>query len=172
MVGGFDLPAAGFSEAEHRIAGRATSYVAVDLPADGRFQVRSGLQADFATRIHVRRPAQEQFNGTVVLEWLNVSGGADGAAGWSFLARRSSEAAAPGSASLTSTSASTAVSSLSGPPGSTSRAWATAIPSATATCTTPGMPTATTCSPRPPICCGSQRVHPWRAHGAAGPGHR
>lgn len=69
---------------EERVAaGTATSYEAVELPADGRFQLAEAATADFRTRILVRRPsAAAAFNGTVVVEWLNVSGGVDGAPGY------------------------------------------------------------------------------------------
>ena len=48
------------------------------LAADGRWPVQATGARDFATRLLVRRPADTaRFDGTVVLEWLNVSGGID-----------------------------------------------------------------------------------------------
>ena len=44
-------------------------------------------QAEYSTRIVVRRPVDAaDFNGTVVVEWLNVSSGADAAAEYTYLA--------------------------------------------------------------------------------------
>ena len=46
-----------------------------------------GPTADYVTRIVVRRPAgPDAFNGTVVVEWLNVSAGVDAAPDYTYLA--------------------------------------------------------------------------------------
>ncbi len=73
------LDAAGYEEHEFVAAGVATSYaLEAPFPADGRATARPDAEAAYRTRIVVRRPAAaEAFNGTVVLEWLNVSGGLD-----------------------------------------------------------------------------------------------
>jgi hypothetical protein len=78
-VGGPDLDAAGWVEEEYTATGSATSYrSAGELPTDGTFELEEDAAADYATRIVVRRPADAaDFNGTVVVEWLNVSGGLD-----------------------------------------------------------------------------------------------
>ncbi|MBX3286902.1 MAG: hypothetical protein KF703_16255 [Actinobacteria bacterium] len=83
-----DLAEAGYTEAEYRVTGTAVRYTAEgDLPADGRFELSPGDAADYATRIVVRRPADAaDFNGTVVLEWFNVSSGADVAPDYTYLA--------------------------------------------------------------------------------------
>ena len=48
--------------------------------------VRPGTTAPYVTRILVRRPAEDaDFNGTVVVEWLNVSGGVDANPDYSYL---------------------------------------------------------------------------------------
>ncbi len=85
---GPDLLAANYTETEYSASGNATAYQATgDLPADGRFQLKSSTAADYATRMVVRRPADpKKFNGTVVVEWLNVSSGADIAPDYSYLA--------------------------------------------------------------------------------------
>jgi hypothetical protein len=94
--GGINLAAAapgapledlGYTEAEYKAAGTATSYTAAaDLPTDGSFELTPGDDADYATRIVVRRPAEgDEFNGTVVVEWLNVSGGTDAAPDYTYL---------------------------------------------------------------------------------------
>jgi hypothetical protein len=82
------LEAAGFEEAEYSAAGTATSYTSEgELPADGTYELTPAEEADYATRIVVRRPAEAaDFNGTVVVEWLNVSSGADAAPDFTYLA--------------------------------------------------------------------------------------
>ena len=81
------LSTVGYAEAEYEAAGTATAYRSKgDLPADGRFQLEPSTSADYATRVVVRRPdAGTAFNGTVVIEWLNVSGGADAAPDYTYL---------------------------------------------------------------------------------------
>ncbi len=82
------LDEAGYEEAEYAASGTATSYTSAGaLPADGMFELEPGSEAEFATRVVVRRPADaEQFNGTAVVEWLNVSSGADAAPDYTYLA--------------------------------------------------------------------------------------
>lgn len=69
----------GWVEEEFALAGTATSYTSAgELPPDGMFTLTEGATADYRTRLVVRRPADARdFNGTVVVEWLNVSGGVD-----------------------------------------------------------------------------------------------
>jgi hypothetical protein len=56
-----------------------------DLGADGRWSVSPGATATYTTRILVRRPVvREPSRRTVVVEWLNVSGGFDDAPEWTF----------------------------------------------------------------------------------------
>ena len=53
---------------------------------DGRWQLQPADQADFATRVVVRRPGDPAaFSGTLVAEWLNVSSGQDSAPDWTYL---------------------------------------------------------------------------------------
>jgi hypothetical protein len=56
------------------------------LPADGFFVLREDASAEYRTRIVVRRPSAADFNGTVVVEWLNVSGGLDANPDFVYLA--------------------------------------------------------------------------------------
>jgi hypothetical protein len=88
-VGTSDLPDLGFVEEEHLVEGRARRFEAVgEQGADGRWEVHEAGEADFATRVIVRRPASaDRANGTVVVEWLNVSAGADGGPDWTYLSR-------------------------------------------------------------------------------------
>jgi hypothetical protein len=80
---------AGFLEEEWFLSGTASSFRAEDTPADdGRWLVSRAGTAPFTTRLLVRRPEDpSRFNGTVVVEWLNVSAGADSAPVWSFAHR-------------------------------------------------------------------------------------
>lgn len=75
---GFTLPA-GYVEEEYVISGTATDYVASGgLTDDGLWTFAPDTTADYRTRILVRRPANAaDASGTVVVEWLNVSGGID-----------------------------------------------------------------------------------------------
>jgi hypothetical protein len=84
---GPDLDEAGYTEAEYPAAGTAVAYEADELPTDGTYDLTEGTSADYRTRIVVRRPkAAADFNGTVVVEWLNVSSGADVAPEYTYLA--------------------------------------------------------------------------------------
>jgi Alpha/beta hydrolase domain len=85
---GPSLSRAGYTEAEYSASGTATSYTSAEaLPTDGRFSLTPDGKAPYATRVVVRRPAkQADFNGTVVVEWLNVSGGVDASPDYTYLA--------------------------------------------------------------------------------------
>ncbi len=76
----------GWIESEYAVEGTAASYSSAGpLPTDGRWTLTEGVTAPYRTRIVVRRPAQaKDFNGTVVVEWLNVSGGLDAAPDYSY----------------------------------------------------------------------------------------
>ncbi len=76
-----DLAKQGYVEEEFFIRGAARSY---DIPRD---QLSNATPADsthpYKTRIVVRRPAAPgRFNGTVVVEWTNVSEGFDNEVDW------------------------------------------------------------------------------------------
>ena len=105
-----DLEAAGYVEEEYAVAGTATSYTSEgELPTDGTFELEPDATADYRTRIVVRRPADAaDFNGTVVVEWLNVTAGIDANPDWSFAPRSCCAAATRGSACRPSRSASRA----------------------------------------------------------------
>jgi hypothetical protein len=81
-----DLAAAGYVEQEFFIAGTASAYSAAGaFTADGKWSATPGATAPYVTRILVRRPTSvRKFNGSVVVEWLNVSGGVDAAPDWAF----------------------------------------------------------------------------------------
>jgi hypothetical protein len=79
----------GYTEEEYFISGTAAAFTADGpMPPDGRLAVQPGSTAPYTTRIVVRRPADpKKFNGTVVVEWLNISGGTDAAPEFAFLHR-------------------------------------------------------------------------------------
>jgi len=80
-----DLATKGFVQEEYSASGTASAY-AGDMPVDGRFDLKTTTQAPYSTRIMVRRPAKaSDFDGTVVVEWLNVSSGLDAAPDWTYL---------------------------------------------------------------------------------------
>ncbi|GAA3395830.1 alpha/beta hydrolase domain-containing protein [Cryptosporangium minutisporangium] len=80
----FPLDDVGYRQEEYVLAGQATAYEpAGSADADGRWSVRESRSAPFRTRIVVYRPSDpDRFTGTVLVEWLNVSSGADVAAEW------------------------------------------------------------------------------------------
>ena len=82
-----DLASFGYVEEEFFVAGTATSYTSASpLGTDGRWTATPADTADYVTRILVRRPTNpKKFNGSVVVEWLNVSGGLDAAPDWTFV---------------------------------------------------------------------------------------
>ena len=82
-----DLAGKGYSEKEFFFEGRATAYAAAqgDMAMDGKWTLTEASQADYKSRLIVRRPIDaDKFNGSVVVEWLNVSGGADGDPGFMY----------------------------------------------------------------------------------------
>lgn len=80
----FDLAEVGYTEAEYFMAGTAAAYISDDpLGEDGMWSAEPGETAAYNTRVLVYRPIDaQQFNGTVIVEWLNVSGGLDAAPDW------------------------------------------------------------------------------------------
>jgi hypothetical protein len=83
-----DLAAHGYVEEEFFLDGEATAYGLTEGPGatlrdDGRWDIVETERAAYATRLLVRRPTDpERCNGTVYVEWQNVSGGLDIDAGW------------------------------------------------------------------------------------------
>ena len=75
LLGAYDLATLGYGAEEFFVSGTAASYATDD-------------RAEYTTRIVVCRPIDDAvFNGTVIVEWLNVSGGIDAPAVW-FMAHR------------------------------------------------------------------------------------
>jgi hypothetical protein len=78
----------GWVEEEYALEGAAVSYASEgNLPADGTYVLREDTSAHYRIRIVVRRPgAAADFNGTVIVEWFNVSGGLDANPDFVYLA--------------------------------------------------------------------------------------
>ena len=75
LLGAFEVGTLGYRAEEFFVSGTASSFTADE-------------QADYTTRIVLLTPTDEAaFNGTVIVEWLNVSGGIDAPAVW-FMAHR------------------------------------------------------------------------------------
>ena len=83
-----DLAEAGYTEGEYPVSGTATGYKSDgELPADGTFKLIEQGSGEYNTRVVVRRPKDPaNFNGTVVVEWNNVSSGADVAPDYTYMA--------------------------------------------------------------------------------------
>ncbi|HEX7946756.1 MAG TPA: alpha/beta hydrolase domain-containing protein, partial [Phenylobacterium sp.] len=88
-LGLYDLKALGYVVEEYFVSGTATSYTLVgEATSDGRWSVQPAATSPYVTRIVVVRPIDsKKFNGTVAVEWLNVSAGIDSPPDWSFTHR-------------------------------------------------------------------------------------
>src|SRR6185369_1168647 len=89
MISDLDLGAAGYVREEWFLEGMANAYsLDGERRADGRWTVTPASRAAFKTRIVVYRPVDPaRFDGSVVVEWFNVSGGLDASPDWFFLHR-------------------------------------------------------------------------------------
>ena len=86
-LNGFDLGRVGYQESEYQIQGTATAYTAPggSLTGDGKWAVTPGATAPYTTRAVVYRPTDARaFNGTVIVEWMNVSGTTDANPDWTL----------------------------------------------------------------------------------------
>jgi len=80
----YDLGALGYLEEEFFVSGRAEAF-ASENPEVAGAQVSAVDGADYLTRLVVRRPIDPaRFNGSVIVEWLNVSGGIDVEPDWAL----------------------------------------------------------------------------------------
>ena len=82
----FNLSKVGYEKSQFILSGTAHSFQpASQLSSNGRWKISTGVSAPYTTRIAVYRPINpKRFNGTVVVEWLNVSGGTDDAPDWTL----------------------------------------------------------------------------------------
>lgn len=89
FLGTYDIGQLGYTTEEYFLSGAAQSYKLTGAAtADGRWDAQADGSAPYATRLVVVRPSDPaKFNGTVVVEWLNVSAGADGAPDWNVMHR-------------------------------------------------------------------------------------
>jgi hypothetical protein len=74
----------GYVEEEFFIGGTATRFDAVETPDDGFWTAAPSEEAAYRTRVVARRPAAEDFSGTVLIEWFNVSA-IEAAPDWAYL---------------------------------------------------------------------------------------
>ena len=74
----------GYEQSEFFLSGTATAYKSnAPLTKDGKWHVTPQTTAPYTTRVVVYRPIDPaHFDGTVVVEWLNVTGGIDAPAAW------------------------------------------------------------------------------------------
>jgi hypothetical protein len=80
LLGAFDLAALGYRSDEFFLSGTASSY---QVAATGTGAATVAGTAPFVTRFVVTRPIDpHKFNGTVIVEWDNVSGGQDVPTEW------------------------------------------------------------------------------------------
>lgn len=86
----FDLAAHGYVRQEWLLSGWATRLVPEGrFGSDGRWRARQSSPRPYTTRLVVVRPtAPARFDGTVAVEWLNVSSGRDMAPEWIYLHRQ------------------------------------------------------------------------------------
>ncbi len=80
------LPAFGYVQQEYFLQGTARAFTKIGTwTADGEWRAAPSTTAAYKTRIIVRKPADpKRFNGTVFVEWNNVSAGFDAGADWDF----------------------------------------------------------------------------------------
>ncbi|HEX5401596.1 MAG TPA: alpha/beta hydrolase domain-containing protein [Pseudonocardiaceae bacterium] len=81
-----DLRSHGYAEQEFFFGGTAHSFTSAQpLTSDGRWQVQQAASARYESRMIVRAPTDpNRFNGTVIVEWLNVSAGRDIDVDWDY----------------------------------------------------------------------------------------
>ena len=74
-----NLSGPGYAVEEYLVSGTASAYERVGTwSTDGHWGAKPSTTADYRTRVLVRRPTSAaRFNGTVIVEWLNVSAGFD-----------------------------------------------------------------------------------------------
>ncbi|MDR0396893.1 MAG: hypothetical protein LBH66_06290 [Oscillospiraceae bacterium] len=74
-----DISEVGYTESEYFLSGVARHYIPEgELTSDGMWTLTSGSTLPYTTRILVQRPIDPaRFNGTVIVEWANVSSGYD-----------------------------------------------------------------------------------------------
>lgn len=84
LLGSYALAPLGYQKEEFFLTGTATSYkLTGPQNIDGNWPAAAAGTAPYATRMVVVRPRDpKKFNGTVVVEWLNVTAGTDASPDW------------------------------------------------------------------------------------------
>ncbi len=87
ILGILDATSLGYQQSEFFLTGFAQSYApTAPIPTDGKLQVAAQPRDEtgvYRTRVIVMRPADAaDFNGTVVVEWMNVTAGQDIPTDW------------------------------------------------------------------------------------------
>ncbi|MEM1141681.1 MAG: alpha/beta hydrolase domain-containing protein [Pseudomonadota bacterium] len=80
----FDFEEQGYLAQEFFLQGTATAFTNLnELQSDGRWEAEPADTSEYQTRVVVYRPIDsDDFSGTVVVEWLNVTQGFDVPVGW------------------------------------------------------------------------------------------
>ena len=89
MFGNYPLASVGYSISEFFISGAASSYSSSrPLGSDGKWSVVPDATAPYKTRLVVVQPVdRNDFSGTVIVEWFNVTSGLDQAVDWLYTHR-------------------------------------------------------------------------------------
>ncbi|BBZ46334.1 alpha/beta hydrolase domain-containing protein [Mycobacterium parmense] len=83
LLGAFDVGDLGYVAKEFFVSGTASSFAGDSAPSGGGRRVTPSGTADYVTRVVALTPSDPaRFNGTALVEWLNVSGGIDAPAVW------------------------------------------------------------------------------------------
>ena len=85
-INSFDLAQVGYQASEYFLEGTASAYTPTgSLTSDGNWTVTPASTATYKTRVVAFRPIDpDKFNGTVIVEWLNVSGQVDANPDWTM----------------------------------------------------------------------------------------
>jgi hypothetical protein len=86
ILANYPLSDVGYAVSEYFFSGTASSYANVGtLGSDGKWTAQPATSAAYTSRLVVVQPTDPAaFSGNVIVEWFNVSGGADGAPDWSL----------------------------------------------------------------------------------------
>jgi hypothetical protein len=81
-----DLRSRGYAEQEFFFSGTAHGFTSQQpLTSDGRWRLQQASATPYTSRLLVRAPIDpRRFNGTVIVEWLNVSAGRDIDVDWDY----------------------------------------------------------------------------------------
>ena len=161
-----DLAANGYEEQEYFASGTAMAFKADSMPSDGKWSVTPTTTAAYKTRILVRRPTNPaHFNGTVIVEWMNVSAG-ESAPDWDFLnpmLMRDGYAYVGVSAQALGVDGGKSLLGTPGVNGCQRVGSSAKSRRATARCTTPATSTRWTCTPRSARPCAPRTTPRWAA---------